>query len=464
MCGIFFAISQDHLLIDNISSKRKNISKTIVRRGPDKLSTLKDKNFFAIHTLLSMTGLREQPLITKNSMILFNGEVYNHYLKYNFKYSDTDFVAEKIESLNETAFKKFDGEFAICAYLFNQNKLLLATDPFATKPLYFQLGKNYCIAGSYDTTVSAANRKEPVEQVPANTLIEIDLNKFKIRSKTIIRPFDFTYSEVKSFDKWNKAFQKALVKRTFSTRHRVFLGLSSGHDSGLMAAEMIKRKIPFHAYIMTYLEDKDVINERIKILKKNKVSYEIVDPNLKSWKRMTKFIEKNAEPYQLINSEDSFRNYKNPDYKKAPGYIASALIFEKARKEGKIISLSGQGGDEIYADYYNPSSNSRMSQLKGKWDNISSPWKNFYGGWNRVFLGGTERIAGLFGIEARYPFLDFDLVQEFINLHPSLKSLYYKSPLTNRLTELGFPYHLRKFGFAGFKDPEITFTKKRIRI
>ena len=97
-----------------------------------------------------------------------------------------------------------------------------------------------------------------------------------------------------------------------------------------------------------------------------------------------------------------------------------------------------------------------MSELKGKWHGVKGPWRNFYGGWNKVFLGGNERISSLFGIESRYPFLDFNVVQEFINLLPKLKSNYYKAPITNRLNELNFPFHPKKFGFAGFNDKSLV--------
>ena len=137
------------------------------------------------------------------------------------------------------------------------------------------------------------------------------------------------------------------------------------------------------------------------------------------------------------------------------GYIASAIIHQKARETGRFISLSGQGADEIYADYFNPHANPSMSELKGHWDRIEGPWKNFYGGWNQVFLGAGERIAGLFGIETRYPFLDSAAVQEFLFLHPRLKAQYYKAPITNRLRELDFPYHERKFGFAGYDESQM---------
>lgn len=456
MCGIFAAFSSDKKFLNNVHSKQNQIIKTIQRRGPDKSTVEKGENFVAIHTLLSMTGLRTQPIITPKSMLVFNGEVYNDFKKYSNDYNDADFIVRQFEKNGLNAFKEFDGEFAVALYSKNTNKLLLATDPFATKPLYFKLGKNFCLVGSYETTLQVAGAKDGIQQIPSNRLVQIDLSRFKVIKTTHINNFDFSKQTNKSFKKWTKAFQKALIKRTFNTKHRAYVSLSSGHDSGLIAAELINLKIPFHAYIMTYLEDQEIINQRIKLLKANNISFDIVKPTKEEWQKMKRFVKNYIDPYLLVNPDSTFQNYDDPRIHMIPGTISGSIISEKARSENRLISLSGQGGDEIYADYYNEYTYSRMSELKGNWQNINSPWKNFSGGWNKVFLGATERVSGLFGVEARYPFLDFEVVQEFLNLDPKLKAKYYKSPMTNRMMELDFPFHFKKFGFAGFKDDDLS--------
>jgi asparagine synthetase B (glutamine-hydrolysing) len=456
MCGVFAAFSSDKKFLNKVASLQDSIIQTIQKRGPDKSTVEIGENFVVIHTLLSMTGFRTQPIKTDKSMLIFNGEVYNDFMNYTNDFNDADYIALKFEKKGAAAFEKFDGEFAIVLYSKKDNQLFLATDPFATKPLYFKLGKDFCLAGSYQTTVEAAGGEGGIEQIPSNRLIQIDLNNFKIVKTSHLVNFNFKKQTNKSFATWSKAFQKALVKRTLNTKHRAFVGLSSGHDSGLIAAELINLKIPFHAYIMTYLEDQEIIKERIRILKENKITFDIVVPSSEDWLRMKKFVKENIDPYQLVNKESKFQNYADPRIHMIPGTISGCLINEKARLENRLISLSGQGGDEIYADYYNEFTYSRMSELKGNWENINSPWKNFSGGWNQVFLGANERVSGLFGIESRYPFLDFEVVQEFLDLDPKLKAKYYKSPITNRLLELKFPFHYKKFGFAGFKDDTLS--------
>ena len=46
-----------------------------------------------------------------------------------------------------------------------------------------------------------------------------------------------------------------------------------------------------------------------------------------------------------------------------------------------------------------------------------------------AFITKEESVASLHGIESRYPYLDKEVVQEYLYLSPYLKNLKYKSPL-----------------------------------
>lgn len=452
MCGIFFAYSPNQKVLNEIFANKDRVLHTIKYRGPDNISIVKDNNFIGFHTLLSITGYKEQPIITKEFVLLYNGEIYNDCKNYDADHSDTDYLMSEISTKGQDAFQYLDGEFAICLMLFKSKSVILATDPFGTKPLYYQTGPDFLIAGTYESTVSLCSREGPIKQVPANTLIELSLDNFKVKQTKRIRDFDFTNQTTNTFEKWNIAFTDSILKRASMAHKKTFVSLSSGHDAGVIAAELVKNNVEFGTYTVLFRENLDVVNERIKILKNKGVNCHILDITQEEFLSMKKFFHDNLEQFKFINTDASFQNFADPDMRNNPGCIASAIIHKKARVDGRLINLSGQGGDEIYADYYNEFSNPAMSELKGRWENVTGPWKNFYGGWNRVLLGGTERIAGLFGIETRYPLLDFAVVQEFINLHPKLKSRSYKSPITNRLIELGFPWHMKKFGFAGYDE------------
>ena len=76
------------------------------------------------------------------------------------------------------------------------------------------------------------------------------------------------------------------------------------------------------------------------------------------------------------------------------------------------------------------------------------PWRNFYGNYQRAYLTKEEHVAGAFGIETRYPFLDRDVVQEFLWLSPEAKNRRYKAPLHAYLERYGYPFEAgKKTGF-----------------
>jgi asparagine synthetase B (glutamine-hydrolysing) len=81
------------------------------------------------------------------------------------------------------------------------------------------------------------------------------------------------------------------------------------------------------------------------------------------------------------------------------------------------------------------------------------PWRNFYDGTQRMYLLKEEHVAGMFGIEARYPFLDKRLVQEFLHLSHKLKNAKYKSVLHEYLSKYNYPvFEKRKIGFSAGKN------------
>ena len=139
--------------------------------------------------------------------------------------------------------------------------------------------------------------------------------------------------------------------------------------------------------------------------------------------------------------------------------ISLSYICKVSRKNKNLIQLSGQGSDEIISDYYNPSTNSRRSSIKGNWSKVRKPWPNFYGKWNTINLGITERIAGAHSVETRYPFLDYDLVQAYLSLPVKLKSAEYKAPIHFILKKFNFPFTNVKRGFHGFKTKYNNPTK-----
>ncbi len=56
------------------------------------------------------------------------------------------------------------------------------------------------------------------------------------------------------------------------------------------------------------------------------------------------------------------------------------------------------------------------------------------------YLAKEEYVAGSYGIETRYPYLDKYVVQEFLWLKHTLKNSHYKSVLYEYLTSFNYPF------------------------
>lgn len=453
MCGILFSYSSEKNKHKQFLNKLDRAFETIKTRGPDNSNSIIEDNFIMGHTHLVITGFREQPIKGKNYLLTYNGEIYNDYKKIiDEGLSDADLLKEYIDEFSENAFKKLDGEFAIILYYPDRKKLFISTDTFGTKPLYFQINEKSIVVGSYISTVECFDEAGRIIRAKPNTIYEIDLNFLQIINEISLHEFDFSNQIEDSYDKWIELFEKSIEKRTYNNKQKYFVSFSSGHDSGLIAAEMLKQKRNFKTYSFTYLEDIEILNKRINILNKNLIENEILYMSTNEKELVSEFMRKNLDSYIINNEDTKVGEFPNKNIFEISGYIASSFICNKAKNEGRLISLSGQGADEIITDYYNKNSRSVKSTIKNEWNKISGPWPNFFGGWNRTFLGATERIGGLYGIETRYPFLDIELVQSYLHISPEYKKNQYKAPISEMLNRLNFPYHNFKQGFAAYEN------------
>ena len=146
------------------------------------------------------------------------------------------------------------------------------------------------------------------------------------------------------------------------------------------------------------------------------------------------------------------------------GALGLAILCEEMSRKGFNVILSGGGADEIISDYgFNGDKIYSHSEFGGKFPkDLKSifPWKKFYGDSQRSYLKKDEMVAGLYGIEGRYPFLDLNVIQEFLNLKCDLKNKKYKSCISEFLEREKYPFSMNsKEGF----DPmysQISIFKK----
>lgn len=384
----------------------------IQKRGQDLTNQVVKYGFTFVHNLLSITGqFSPQPYEDKENDIvcLYNGEIYNH----KFTRSDGENLIPLYKKYGVDFPKYLDGEWAIALYDFKNKLAVFASDLFATKPLW----RNGLECASYKSGVGG-------HKIPANS-IEIVYFDGREEKKTIC---DWDLNQHKdSYEDWIAAFEKAVKERAVPG---CFMGVSSGYDSGAIVCALLKLGVDFKAYILPGYEDQKVLEQRMKLLN-----------NYQYFKSKEDFI---LEPEWVKNNIEDF-SYKisGKHLKNDSASLGLSKICRDAHGEGRKVYLSGQGGDEIYADY---ALRPYLSTFKGKFPDKLYLWNNFYEGCQYSYLGKEEYVSGSHSIETRYPLLDREVVQEFLNLSPELKNRNYKAPLYEYLTRNNFPFAYGKRG------------------
>tara|TARA_A100001015_G_scaffold302518_1_gene390816 strand:- start:3103 stop:5019 length:1917 start_codon:yes stop_codon:yes gene_type:complete len=152
MCGINGIISRDLTQEVNLQ-KIRLMNRLIQHRGPDSQDTFFESGVGLGHTRLSILDLSNsanQPMVsfTERYVIVFNGEIYNFRElckllidKYNVSFktnSDTEVLVNLIDFLGiEDALFHIEGMFAFCVYDRKDKKIILARDRFGEKPIFW---------------------------------------------------------------------------------------------------------------------------------------------------------------------------------------------------------------------------------------------------------------------------------------------------------------------------------------
>ena len=507
MCGIF-ATSRD-------IADLEHLTEFLWRRGPDATNHLNYRGISFVHTLLSMTGkLTIQPFIDgeKDLVAFFNGEIYN-YLDFGDYDSDGQCILPLYEEHGVDFIPMLDGEYAIAVFDFSKDIMILSTDIFSTKPLWFASENGEFALGSYPSSL-VRQGFDGAEQVPANTTQIYSLSSLQMIEQRKVWNFDLNQHK-STFDDWNKAFENAIRKRTSGIKHGIFIGLSSGYDSGAIACELARQNVPFTAYSIVGSENSETIKKRFSLLDNTEYieltrerflaarnhlkSYceeytlridngeqEIHDKMAVEYNQVCAVLDELEPIYRGLNDPeitDKVRVNRNRkkllgnrmtrlqeviEFRQSGqmltddnGAIGMSHICGVGRSRGELIYISGSGADEIFSDYgFRGIKHFGHSTIGGHFiDDLSKyfPWKNFFDNTQRAYLMKEEHVSGSHGVEGRYPFLDREVVQEFLWLTPELKNRNYKSPLHQYMEYNDYPFNNSmkvgfNCGFTNFRD------------
>ncbi len=381
MCGFLISISEKKLN----THLWKNAFNSIKHRGPDNSKVIlysykKLKLTFGFHRLSIVdhkNNAANQPYVTKKSILVFNGEIYNYRLlkkkllerkiKFRTK-SDTEVLIRYLEFFGlKKTLNDLEGMWSFVWFLKKDKKIYLARDRYGEKPLYYFKDNNQFIISSEIKSILLLTQKKfildksttnnflkfglinydkktlfsKIYQNPPSFYTELNLNlKFALKLKKYhnFKIENNSFSFKKNSLLLKKKLTESLISR-LSKEVKVGFLISGGIDSSInfsIAKNIIKNR-KLNLFFSPSLDKKNNDNKNIHFLEK----YYNLNVNKTYLPQKKDIIFKYLKKLTWIN-----------DY--PIGTIASInqyLMGKQAKKKNIKILISGQGADELFYGY-----------------------------------------------------------------------------------------------------------------
>lgn len=362
MCGVILLLEKNKKL----TFTNEQLLDNLYSRGPDGNSIIKYKNITLGHTRLAIQNITDQgiqPLQNNESILIYNGEIYNGKElseKYNIDMKlDTDLIIKLYNQNKETFFEKilpeFEGIFSFIILDKKIEKIFIVRDMIGIKPLYYYDNDDFlCISSSiksfYEFDNFDLNKKNIYEfwnfrQCFDNKTIlnniksyknshytEIDLNG-KLINETQYITIENNQKEQYDLNILKKKVNNAMESNLISDSNvKIGCFLSGGVDS---------------SYIYNYCKN----------IKKDLYSYSIGFENCNEFEYVNKLIDNNSNHKNIVVSIDEyFENMIELIYNKGyvlqvPNEVLISMICKHATNDNLKVLLAGEGADEIFHGY-----------------------------------------------------------------------------------------------------------------
>mmetsp|Transcript_168743 Transcript_168743/g.542301 ORF Transcript_168743/g.542301 Transcript_168743/m.542301 type:complete len:556 (+) Transcript_168743:87-1754(+) len=450
------------LLVNQLITNLAFVNFYLHPRGPDATTHTQIEGFDFVHNLLHMTGdMHPQPFLDGRAVALFNGEIYN-WRSFGEQdgtayRSDGEVILPAYRRLGQNFVRALHGEFAIAVLDFENDIAVLATDAFGTKPLWYALiaEENRFAVATYKSALLRLDfPASSIRMVGPNCFLTIQLSTFTVRREASVFEFDLRQHK-QTTDDFVAAFEKSIKIRTddlIATKRSLFVGLSSGFDSGAIHAALHLQDVKHHAFALLGEEVPELLDGRAHhAWSSSEVS--VVMMSHADFEAERQWLSQHAEPCAYLGTNFTGQEGVLDDH----ASVGLSYIVRLSRDRGALCYLSGTGADEILSDYgFQGEKLCPQSSFGGLFpEDLSEvfPWAEFFLSTQRDYLFKEEHVAGAHGVEARYPFLDTNLVQEFIWLAPEVKNREYKVGLHDAFVRWGYPFEKRKKqGFAAMSN------------
>lgn len=311
---------------------------------------------------------------TARRFLLFNGEIYNYTeLKEELRASgfafrsstDTEVVLAALMHWGEDALARFQGMFGLVYVDAGRDELLLARDPFGIKPIFFVDDPSYFAFSSQMTTLMRLEgRRNRVEEralfrflrwgFPScdDRSLVSDIRRLEpgsstrieLRSGRVLASESFWRVKPRrtdlSFDQAAGTLRDLLtnsVRMHLRSDVPVGVALSGGVDSSSLVA--LSRRVSPETNLSAFsfcATDSSV--DETPIIRRTAERYGV---RLHEVALAPTDFERVAQEASMLTDEVFG----------STSVLAEYLVFKRAREEGVVVVLSGQGPDEMFAGY-----------------------------------------------------------------------------------------------------------------
>lgn len=344
-------------------------------RGPDNSQVFEVCNYLTLgHQRLSIIDLStnsNQPKKVNNSVISYNGEIFNYkelltkhlsFLKEDS--SDTEVLIHLLDKCGMSILNELNGMFAFS--FFDGDSLFLVRDRFGIKPLYYTIYENNlyfasefkCLVKILDKfnwnksfkksflkdTATDYDEKTPIseiKQVPAGSYLKISKNK--IENQKWYSYNDSLFNKIYFKDKTDKEIQDEFedllvdsIKLRLISDVPTCMTLSGGIDSSL---------------IYTLLKER--INEEIKVF-----SFSHLNTKTDESEIVKKLVDGYNDQVDFIFQKKQFHLKEVVDLNKSLEYpswgihgLAYNEVYRRIKEKGYTVVIEGHGSDELFGGY-----------------------------------------------------------------------------------------------------------------
>lgn len=381
-------------------------------RGPDCENVVKIDEFVTLgHQRLSIIDLSKganQPMETEQSVLIFNGEVYNYielknelFSNINFlTNSDTEVLQKGLEKFGISFLNKVNGMFAFAYYDKNTKELILGRDRFGVKPLHYTMhgGNLYfsseikpliklkgkvsfndnIIEAFFVDTATDFNEQTFVKDIyQINPGCAMKIGKDKVmQEKKWYTGNDFVFDKKMFVDKQATVlFFENLLVDAIKIRHRsdvpVCITLSGGLDSTVIYV-LMKERIKDNLQPFIFCNSESKTDESSKAIK---LTTEYGDKPI--------IVKSNPQNY-IETLKESLKFLEFPIWDQSA--IVYIDTYKAIKRNGFKVVIEGHGSDEQLGGYpYMVAAAWKELFLKGKFKLAYKIYKVFLSTMNPAF-------------------------------------------------------------------------------